>query len=100
MDGCGNCYYLTQADKKQKKFIGVDDLVTMLIYINGKPHKFRMNSEKGESQDMSNTGYTLDLKTTYQKKKDDEYYIFRGILTIRLKSKVVYQQKVIGDGGC
>lgn len=102
MTGCGNCYYLCEKDKKQRVFIGIDNYDVVMVSLNGKLVKFKpgkdMKSRKHSIFYYQN--YQLTIDTFDQKQKDDEYYIFKAIITIKTAGKIVYQQKVVGDGGC
>jgi hypothetical protein len=102
MIGCCNCYYLSEKDKKQGILIGIDDLAVIMVSLNGKLVKFKPGKDIKSKQhnDFYYQNYQLTIDTFDQKQKDDEYYVFKAVITIKTGGKTVYQQKVIGDGGC
>jgi hypothetical protein len=103
MMGCGDDCYLSEGNKKHEILICRTDYATALIHINNKSVLLHANEsikhDKNEEIYISGQ-YILRLKMTYKKQVDSEDYEFKGTLTITLGEKILYQQKVIGDGGC
>jgi hypothetical protein len=94
--GCGNAFYLSQKDKKDRKTICVTHFSTALIYINNKPMRLTDDhklTHRGEHLYTSGS-YTLITKV------DHEYYVMKEIMAIKYRNKVIWSKKVIGEGGC
>jgi hypothetical protein len=70
----------------------VDNFENYLVTINGKPLRLKEKPAAGK--------YNITIKELSRKQIDTEYYIMTAIITIKYGSKVVWQRKVIGDGGC
>lgn len=102
LTGCGNCYYLSAADKKKGRLLCLDGLDEVLVYINGKATRFKSSNipSKNNESFYHTKNYTLIIKITYQKQLDDEYYVLKGIITIKANNKTIYTMPVVGDGGC
>jgi hypothetical protein len=102
MSGCGDCYYLSEKDKKQHRFICVTDFDTYLVNINGKQIRLKPDNalNHGKESVWSSGKYSLSVKDTSSKQEDTEYYVLTAVITIKYGTKVIWQQKVIGDGGC
>lgn len=101
--GCGDCYYLSQKDKKQTNFVCVTDYAFALIYINNKSIRLKANDKisHDKNEEIYTSGqYILSIKKVNMKQLDSEYYQFKGVITIKSGSKILYQQQIIGDGGC
>lgn len=102
MMGCGDAYYLSEQDKKKKAPFFIDDLgMNALIFINNKATRFKAPGSRDRSgADYVYGDYIISIKVLSQKKMDDEYYVLKAIFTLKQKGKIVWQRRVIGDGGC
>ena len=103
MMGCGDDCYLSEKDKKQDILICRTDYATASIHINNKSIFLNANEniKHDKNEEIYTSGqYVLRLKMTYKKQVGSEDYDFKGTLTITSGEKILYKQKVIGDGGC
>jgi len=92
LQGCGDSYYLSESEKKAGRSICFTDYDVYFLKINGKSYRLTEKEASGK--------YSIDVKELTNKKEDVEYHVLTAILTIKLGSKVIWQKKVIGDGGC
>ncbi|HEY2583952.1 MAG TPA: hypothetical protein VGI43_19240 [Mucilaginibacter sp.] len=103
MMGCGDDCYLSAKDEKKDILICRTDYANALIRINYKSILLKANEhvahEKNENI-YSNEQYILTIKKINIKQTGSEDYTFKGVITIKSGSKVLYQQQIIGDGGC
>jgi hypothetical protein len=63
--GCGDCYYLSQKDKKQSSFVCVTDYAFALIYIDHKPIRLKANENisHGKNEEIYTLGrYILSIR--------------------------------------
>ena len=101
--GCGDCYYLSQKDKKQSNFVCVTDYAFALIYIDHKSIRLKANENisHGKNEEIYTSGqYILSIQKVDMKQLDSEYYKFKGFITIKAGTRILYQKQIIGDGGC
>jgi hypothetical protein len=101
--GCGDCCYLSEKHKKVSNFVCVADYAFALIYINNKPIRLKANEKisHNKNEDIyTSDQYILSLKKVYKRQSDSEYYSFSGIITIKSGGKILYQQRIVGEGGC
>jgi hypothetical protein len=102
MQGAGESFYLSTKDKKEGKFICTTDYETALIYINQKPMRLKVKTTSDLSRNkqlFSYEGYALTIVEESLKKAGDENYTFKGILTLKCNSNVVWEKAIIGEGG-
>ena len=92
LQGCGDSYYLSESDKKAGKSICFTDYSIYFLKINGKSCRLTGKEATGK--------YSIDVKELSNRKEDAEYHVLTAIFTIKLGSKVIWQKKVIGEGGC
>jgi len=103
MMGCGDDCYLSEKDKKNDVLICRTDYASALIYLNNKPLVLKADQtikHESDEETYRSGKYALILKKVHKKKEGDEYYIFKGSITVRLAEKIIFQQKITGDGGC
>jgi|GEM_PF-4078232 len=103
MSGCAEDCYLNKGDRKKDRLICYTDYGEALVHLNNKSLRLGVNENirHSKNEEVFTTGqYTLILKKTYKKQTGDEDYQFQGVLTIKLGKKVLFQQIVIGEGGC
>lgn len=108
MSGCGGSFFLSIADSKSLRFIGVNDGAKYAVFkINGKLERLNQvkyitrGDNKGwtsiyKSQDKS---INLIIQVKTQKAADDEDTFITGIITVDIngkKSNVPF----VGDFGC
>jgi hypothetical protein len=101
--GCGDCYYLSEKDKKETSFVCVTDYTFALVYINNKAIRLKANDKISHDKNeeiYTSDQYILIVKKGKMKQLDSEYYQFKGAITIKSGSKVLYQQQIVGEGGC
>jgi len=102
MTGCGDSFYFTEKDKKKGIFIAVDNFEQVLVSLNGRMVKFKPGKGVRNKKHIGlfYQSYELIIDKLDQKLRDDEYYTFNAIITIKNGGKIVFQKRVIGDGGC
>ncbi len=101
--GCCDSHYLSENDKKRSEFVCITNYAFALMYIDNKGIRFKANdkiSHDKNEQIYTSDKYILSLKKTYIKNVGDEGYVFKGIITVKLDGRIVYQKKIIGEGGC
>ena len=101
--GCGDDCYLSEKDKKLDILVCRTDYGNALIHIDNKSFLLKANEKisHNENEEIYTSGkYILSLKMTYKKQTGTEDYEFRGSLTIKSGEKVLYQQKIVVEGGC
>jgi len=96
MAGCGNAYYLSEKDKKEGEIVCITHFTTALIYINNKPIRLTDNHKLAKRCEHLYTSEVYTLTT----KLDHEYYVMKGIMVIKYRNNVIWNKKVIGEGGC
>ena len=99
MYGCGDVLYLTKEDKKAGRMLYADNYGDAMLMVNGKFLRFQSKKISGEYVQASGK-YKLDVQISNKKQEDTEYHTFDAILTVYEGAKIVFKQKVIGDGGC
>jgi len=101
--GAGEGFYLSAKDKKESKFICTTDYETALIYINQKPIRLKVKDAahfNRNKQIFIYEKYALMIIGSASKKVGDEnYLILKGTLTLKYDSNVVWEKKIIGEGG-
>ncbi|WP_428327306.1 hypothetical protein [Mucilaginibacter sp.] len=102
LTGCGDDYYLSNADKSKQQLICRTDYVTALIYINNQPVRFKAQQKSITKNETIYTSgkYMLTVKKLLEKQLDSEYFIMKGIITLKAGDKIIFTQKIIGEGGC
>ncbi|WP_426669103.1 hypothetical protein ACPPVU_23125 [Mucilaginibacter sp. McL0603] len=101
--GCGDDCYLSEKDKKQDILICRTDYATALIHINNKSIRLKANEKISHDKNeeiYTSDQYILSVKKVNVKQLDSEYYQFKGVITIKSSGKILYQQQIIGEGGC
>lgn len=101
MDGCGNNLYLSEKDKKADISIYRDNDVEAILLVNGKFMRFKPVHSKSKFLRIGKSGqFTLKVSMSSVKTKDSEYYTFKAFLTVLKGRQIIYNKRVIGDGGC
>jgi len=101
--GCGDCYYLSARDKKIGEFVCITDYAFALIHINNKSIRLKANEKISHDKNeeiYTSDKYILRLKKNYTKQDDSEHYVFKGTITIKSGTKIIYQRQITGEGGC
>ena len=102
IDGCGCSFYATENDKKDGKYICVNDFANLaFIKLNGQMVKFTLSEHKEDSNTYiyKNREYTLKVEITRKQAGDYEMSNVEGIITISFK-EYSKEQKFVGTCGC
>jgi len=101
LTGAGECFYLSQVDKKKGNLICTNDYMTALIYLNGKPIRLKTTPTKDIKGKAIYTceKYNLIISKGPFKQVGDENYTMKATLTLEYNSKVVWTKNVLGEGG-
>ncbi len=98
LQGCGDGYYLTAADRKtQKNTICCSNETYAMVSVN---HKTVLLLKSFQFDGYEGKGYRLTIKNGPLKTKGDEYYQMKATLTLKLGKKIIWTGELFGDGGC
>jgi len=101
--GCGDNCYLNGKDKTHNILICRTDYSIAFIHLNNRSIRLQADDKVSHHKNEEiyiNGQYILSLQKIFNNQVDSEDYDFSGLITIRLGSRIIYQQKVIGEGGC
>jgi hypothetical protein len=103
IEGCGCYFYLSKKDKKEEKYIFMNDFAKIaFVSINGKMEKFTLKEYQTGSNIYLYSNGTYDLRTKITKKESDgaEGFNEEGVLTLMKGSITVVEKSFIGSCGC
>lgn len=101
--GCGDDFYLNAKDKDKSILICRTDYVIAYIRLNNKAVSLKVNDKMAHEKDeeiYTSGQFILSIKKVADKQTGIEDYDFKGTITIKSGTKIIYQQNVIGQGGC
>lgn len=102
IDGCGCSFYLSEKDKKDNKYICVNDFANLaFVKLKGEMVKFELTEHKDSSNIYLYKSKEYTLKIEVIKKESSEYEAsnIEGVITISSKEGIK-KQKFIGICGC
>lgn len=103
IEGCSCYFYLSKKDRKEEKYIFVNDFAKMaFVSINGKIEKFILKEHQEGSDIYLYSNGTYDLKTKITKKESDgaEGSNEEGIITLIKGADILFEKNFIGSCGC
>jgi len=103
IEGCSCYFYLSKKDKKEEKYIFVNDFAKIaFVSVNGKIEKFILKEHQEGTDIYLYSNGTYDLKTKITKKESDgtEGSNEEGIITLMKGSDILFEKNFIGSCGC
>jgi hypothetical protein len=102
IDGCGCSFYLSENDKKDNKYICVNDFANLaFVKLKGEMVKLELTEHKDSSSIYLYKSKEYTLKIEVLKKEPSEYEAsnIEGVITISSKEGIK-KQKFVGTCGC
>lgn len=102
IDGCACYFYMTEQDKKQEKYVCVNDFASIaFVYVNGRLQKFILKEHKktDNSYFYSNEEFNLEIHITKKNDAGDEGSDVSGTITVSNKSQNITKD-FVGNCGC
>jgi hypothetical protein len=102
IDGCSCSFYASEKDKKESKYICVNDFASIaFLTLNGQLNKFALVEHKDNSNTYiyKNEEYTLKIEIIKKQPGDYEVSNIEGVIIINSKSGSK-EQGFIGTCGC